>query len=703
MKTISNKCVSLSVDSRGRLVSLKNLQTGTELIEYGNVAEGWRLVVPSGRHTIDMLYGSQQEPASINVEKTTGGQSLAVVYRGLRAGRRKLRISACFRFELQADEPLIRASAEIVNHGEYEVSEVEFPVIGGLGGFKAAGGGKEIQLMHIHSWRRYGRFAGDLLNNPLPDTGRESDQFVREHETAMWEDENRGRSGFDFYGADEGMYVGYNTDKPQDFVLKAERYPKSVPRGTLHLYPPGTPKWLRLWGVHVARVGPGRSWKSEPVTLRLHKGDWHDAATWYTANCMPRYNYVRPPAWMDDFVGWAEIIGNLYTGEAFHDFKTCTDKAIADKKVTGLDLLFYYGHTNLGAEGADYDQAPSVAMGGEKGFRRMLDRLHANGIRVMLLDHLHRYINRDIPEYKSKKLERMAMLDPAGRPVESRWWKETVLSCKRLEGPTPVWIEICPSCREWQEHYLDHVRAMIARGVDGLELDCFHTGACYSRNHDHKPGEDMLAAKIDFLGRVRAEAKRLNPDFFLVCETMYPPTREVCDAWYSNRYPDENGRIHRFMFPDLRQQTVLVGNYTYDEVNKALMLGIGVETEIWGLRKTTLEGCPELARYIGQVNVLKRKYGDILIRGTFRDTLGADVKAPVGRLTCYSVLDGGAAGKALVLRNPSMVPLSVHARLDDVAGRRLVLTRPGRPEQAIRRQPVRIQLGCYGAAVILAL
>jgi hypothetical protein len=43
---------------------------------------------------------------------------------------------------------------------------------------------------------------------------------------------------------------------------------------------------------------------------------------------------------MDDFVGWTEIIGNLYTGEVFRDFGSCAEQVLADMKVTGTNLLF---------------------------------------------------------------------------------------------------------------------------------------------------------------------------------------------------------------------------------------------------------------------------------------------------------------------------------------------------------------------------
>jgi len=61
-----------------------------------------------------------------------------------------------------------------------------------------------------------------------------------------------------------------------------------------------------------------------------------------------------------------------------------------------------------------------------------------------------------------------------------------------------------------------------------------------------------------------------------------------------DRSLNENGRIYAIVPADSRA-AVLVVTIAYDQVNKAPPARHGVETEIWGLRKTTLVACPELA------------------------------------------------------------------------------------------------------------
>lgn len=704
--SVQNAYVRVAVDDRGRIVSLFNRKTGTELIAHPKAAEAWRIVVPTGRHTVAFLQGSQQAHPRVQRVRDRGSRRIILSYPSLKMGRERLAARARFVLSLPDDSAQIAAHVEIDNRSAFAVDEVEFPIIGGLGGFGRRGGARTMELV---VGQEQGAFYGDVLNRGLPAAGRASNHFCRENETAMFEAQDAaaprqwwvGRGlWLDLWCARQGLYAALQEHPAQAFAWKMEKYPKEVPNGPAHAYPRGTPRWLRLHGLHMPRVQPGAKWRSQSTVIMPHAGDWHVGADVYGAWRRKDLKPCKPPVWMNDFVGWTEILGKTYLGEVFHDYAQCADAVVKDAKVTGLNFLFYYGHTAIGAEGADYDYGPAEDMGGEEGWRAMVDKLHRSGVRIMLLDHAHRWVNRDLPEYERLGLERWAVRTQDGALQTARWWKETGLSCLRLEGPTPEWVDMCPSCAAWREHYRDHVTSMIELGADGLELDTWFPSACYNPDHDHEPGEHMLATKLEWMREVRAHAKALNPDFVLFAETMLPEAREVMDGYYPSRYLDENGRIYRYLFPELREQAALVGNYAYDQVNKALSLGIGVETEIWGLRRTALAACPQLARYIGEVNRLRRRHADILIGGVFRDTLGASVKGDV----LYSVLEGAAGGKALVLRNPHERAQKVTARLKGIAkSRRLIVWRPFGKERRVRSVPLTVTVRPREAVVLLAL
>lgn len=705
--TIKNDSVSLSVDGKGRIISLINVRARTELIGHPDAAEAWRLVIPAGGHRVDFVYGSDQQPESIEVARDNAGQFLAMEYSRLVAGGQSVCVRARFVLRLDDGSDEILAHAEIMNIGSRPVDEVEFPIVGGIGGFPAA---RRRDCLNLVMAGDTGVFAHDCLRKGLPETGIESNHFAREHETAMvtaatghWVDGKDGR-WIDLWREQQGLYFGCHEKIHEtvhgNFFFKLEKHPKETPNAPVHCYPRTTPRWLRVSALHIACIPKGKRWTSSVVTVMPHKGDWHAGADRYSEwrhTTLPQS--AQTPRWMRNFVGWTEILGKTYLGEVFHDYRRCADMAIKDKQITGINLLFYYGHTKIGAEGADFDQSPAPDLGGEKGFRAMLRKLHANGIRVMLLDHLHRYVNHDIPEFKELGLTRYAVRDPAGNIAAFRKWaKETGRSCLFREGPTPCWVEMCPACVQWREHYVRQLTRLIELGVDGVEMDLFGAGVCHAGDHGHSPGASMVDAKLAFIREARAHVKRLNPDFALFAESLCPDARGVADGFYSvGRYRNENERIYRYLFPEITEQAVLVGNYAYDQVNKALMLGIGIETEIWGLRKTCAEACPELARYIGEVNRLRRRYAHILMRGRFKDTLGARVNGSA----LYSVIEGTSGAKAMVLRNHTAEAQPVKAAfLQPLVGTGVLLRRPFVKEKRVRL-PVKVTLKPYEAAVLL--
>ena len=519
---IENRKVSLAVDGRGRIVSLRNKSTGTELITYPEAAEAWRMVIPTGRHTREFVLGSQETPAGIEVERKRGQQSIVMTYNTIKTGQGNLPLKATFTLTLESDGQIL-ATAQLDNRSQATIEELEFPVVGGLGGFEARG----TKTLNMVVGSDNGVFYNDVLHWGFPHTGRESDQFVRYHETAMFEPQTvegggfegaRERGWLDLWNARQGIYFAYLADDPHDFGWKLEHYPKGQPNPPAHYYPAGTPRWLRLWGVHVPQLAPGGKWTSQPVIIMPHRGDWHAGADHYSAY---RHNEVKAastPPWMDDFCGWTEIIGKTYLGEVFHDYAHCADEIVKDKNVTGLDMVFYYGHSKIGAEGADFDHLPAPDLGGDEGFRKMLEKLHANGIRIILLDHFHRWVNQDVPQYKDLGLERYAILDKDGRMRIDRWWKETFLSCRKLEGPTPVWVEMCPTCQEWRDFYMQHIESMIKLGVDGVEMDTFgSTPRRYNPAHKHPAGAYVLDAKIEFIGGVRKRGKASQSQFRAHC------------------------------------------------------------------------------------------------------------------------------------------------------------------------------------------
>ena len=74
---------------------------------------------------------------------------------------------------------------------------------------------------------------------------------------------------------------------------------------------------------------------------------------------------------------------------------------------------------------------------------------------------------------------------------------------------------------------------------------------------------------------------------------------QYLDLPYS-RYRGENGnQVFRYTFPEMKENCA-VSSYSYHQVNKSLLLGMGMDIEIEGLKKTIL-ACPELMEYMKEI------------------------------------------------------------------------------------------------------
>jgi Domain of unknown function (DUF6259) len=339
----------------------------------------------------------------------------------------------------------------------------------------------------------------------------------------------------------------------------------------------------------------------------------------------------------------------------------------------GVDTLMIYGHTNIGCEGSDVDISPAENLGGKVGFKRMCDELHAHGVKVMVFTHRQSAINVDLPEYKH--YEQWTIKDRFGNPRPEVWWKTTVESImghmQHYEATGPMWNRICPYCDEWWDTFLAELKKLIDLGLDGVQLDTIGAeGAiCYATNHGHKPGTRAMDKLAERLAWLRREVRAVKPEFLMCGEEFGDWLAQYLDLPYS-RYRQDNGfQVYRYTFPEMKENAA-VSAYGYDQVNKSLMLGMGMDIEVWGLKKSVLV-CPELVEYIDQVVKIRRAFPDYLMNGTFIDTLKATVKGDVR----YSVHEG-PNGLAAVVWNSSDQPQHCDVSFTESGLKRATLCKP---------------------------
>jgi hypothetical protein len=143
-------------------------------------------------------------------------------------------------------------------------------------------------------------------------------------------------------------------------------------------------------------------------------------------------------------------------------------------------------------------------------------------------------------------------------------------------------------------------------------------------------------------------------------------------------------------------ENVAVGAYSYDQVNKSFMLGLGMDIEPFGLKQSVL-ACPELVDYIGGVVAIRRAYPEYLINGKFVDTLGATVDGDIR----YGVHEG-SDGLAVVLWNDSGEGRTCRVALGNGAPDAGIVCRPDGSREDVKL-PCSVELSPHAAAAIVAV
>ena len=94
---------------------------------------------------------------------------------------------------------------------------------------------------------------------------------------------------YTFNDGQEGLYFGSHDRTLMTTCLNVMAHGDEALSGSIVKYP---------------FVKPGETWTSEPVILRLYRGDWHEAARTYRAwadTWMPKPD---PPRWLRRSPGW---------------------------------------------------------------------------------------------------------------------------------------------------------------------------------------------------------------------------------------------------------------------------------------------------------------------------------------------------------------------------------------------------------------
>ena len=645
MHILEGKAMRYALDEKSQVVSIYNRLTAHEYVHIPG--ELWKLIYREGERNEIPVYASHQTAVF-----TEESNRLTLTYTGLQGDGRILETD--LRIILEMDDRGLTARSEIENRDEQaQIMEISLTAVSGVRSLCGEPAKDAIawplqmgirvpcpalsDLSVYSGFRKYERhdqFHTDL-DNPYP--GGTSMQW------------------YDWYNEHEGLYVGSHDTSQHTICLHVERDVRcNILRMGINRYP---------------MLGKGESYRSAPTVYWPHLGDWHQGAKFYREFMTGSGHWTAPdqPEWVRDFSGWLRLIFKQHHGECnwdFHDIPRLYDEAEA----AGIKTIFLLGWEKGGFARRWPDYVVDKRMGGESVLKKGIDYVHARGGKVLMFLS-YALIDRQSDFY----------LREGGNTctIKSMWGEEIPFAetyCgegtyrKIPNPPMPMYLS-CPGSDLWQQKMIASANTCLDLGADGVLYDIggHLPFFCYDPSHHHLKPSHSHERKGERYKGLRENVKKHGSSLVVLQEhvvDVLSQHMDICQSVNSCKQPHEMVEMFRYTFPELiitnRESGQDESDYRND-INRTVLLGLRFDMTIYRCCGT-LSDIPRYAAYLAEINALRARHADTLLRGRFVDEDGFRWSNHTVRAKGYA---GSHGEESVVLWNPTDTPLTTTVTFDN--------------------------------------
>lgn len=606
-------------------------------------------------------YTTANTPERISVN----GNVAEVHYDGISTEKGKFPLSLTTRIILDGD--VIRFSSSLTNHSDYPVAEFWYPQLGGLTGF---GRRQDTEFF----WPGY---FGPHYTNYFTNVPTELGLGATSPEVMM------GNSFFPYVtmpwfdlhnrALNSGLYFGYhdaiNRIHASHFSFRP--CPGPVTSGdnwvTRELLGTDEPIGIVYSHIRFPYIGKGETFDSGQFVLKFHEGDWHEAAPFYRQWYTDQFKLMEEPSWLRRKTVWFSAMLMGPEDRIYNDFEGMAQWGREAKRfnIDTVEICAW----DKGGQDRDYpDYVPENRLGGEEGFRSMLDRLKAEGLDSVVFAN-YNALDTASRWYKDE-LHKFARHDEFG---SSENWlaagQNTIQARYGLSVRRQLWASA--SCREFWELIEKYFVQLARWGVTALQLD--KTGSS-DQMLDFNP---LAGAKPDVAmpeGTVRAveyllqKCRQVNPDFCFATEASSDRYLPFADVYYRGAGTDGGSAMH-YVFPECTTCIHITNPFDFAAVNAAVRFAAVIVIEpVMYMAGPDHPRYRKLMDYIAEVTRMREPLKDILFLGRWLDDRHAEIRVEGQAIRGRSVAGGTeTAGIVLVDRGDRKVvtetAYSTHATL----------------------------------------
>lgn len=603
--TLKNQKIEFSIDGKGNMLSLKNLETG---FNYASGQPVWRLYFDTkNEKDIEILAGDNLP----SVSKT--GDKITFNYKGLKCRGENKNFDLSLTILLEDD--MVRFGSEVKNNELHTViRELQYPLVA------------NIQVPPDHqllTTDRGGQLIPDAKQWVLSAgySYKAPDQLFRQR--GIKYPSGPASNCFALIGRSQGLYFGSHDPSFQDTWHGLRVYPDG--KGEFNELEVGLYKYPNCLS--------GESWENNSNVIAPYNGDWHQTSKIYREWANTWWEHREPPMWVKEMNGFQRIILKHQYGETLFKYSEFGNRVKAAGESAGINVAFPFGWWNSGMDNGYPDSyfVTDPEMGGDAAWKQAIADYKKGGGKVIMY-YNGKLIDVESDYYKSGKGKEVCFKTNTGTE-----WNEAY----RFSGPGSFtgyydarsFVVADTKNPDWQKMMKKMADHAYELGANSIFYDQLGYGE-RTGNWDHSkefpvPELCVIADKAYALKAMHDYIDKKYPeDYAIGTEHITDVTSQYVD--YVHSVTTVRGSFlewFRYTFPEI---IVTDRNLDGDEpyikrwVNQTVLLGLRSNLQTFRLRGL-IDETPVLQHYLAKINQLKQKYSSLLLLGTFRDTEGFSV------------------------------------------------------------------------------
>jgi len=611
--TIENDHFRITIDEQtGAITSLFVKANQSELIEEKELASNFRICLPLEDYQANYIDGMDQKPQAVTVNEN----SISVKFSGMSSPQGEFPVDLVYSVSLVDDYVSFRSS--LTNHHSEPISEFWFPRIGG--------------------WKKFGDNREAKLATPNYNTNSKHSVSLFKHypggrglgaEAAEWSQNYPGMvmPWWDIYDeeSDRGLYLAYHDPVFRFSTWHTYLMPNRSGQRDAWLNAEQTgdqPVGLIFSHVRYPFIQAGETLESGEFIIRAHQGDWHQGSQFYRDWFMAHFPFDKSNSWLRKKSSWFTSIIYQPEDKIIADYKTY-DSWTADAQKYGIDCFELIGWDKGGLE-RDYPvYQPEEKLGGREGFRELMKSIDSRGGKCLVFNN-YNILDQNTEWYKSE-LYKFKQQDGLGQQaIWMGWGQSTLLARSRINVRYHVLSSITP---EFEKIIADQFVDLVRDGAHGFQIDKVCVGAALDFNplNTLKPDLALCEGLVQAIDRLNQKCLDIDPDFRMASEFGFDRLIPYFDVGYRNAHGLDISTF-RYVFPEWTSCMHVSAPRDFRSINGAVLTG-----SVICIEPDTYQGSldqpiyHDLAKYIQEVERIRKELLDIIFLGKYYDGLDASV------------------------------------------------------------------------------